>query len=78
MYTTLALGKHLRARACLIIEKVVVIIVGLATTATNVATINTGQYILSAELYIPNERQISIHFKDKVNINIQGQIPIQF
>ena len=49
VYTTLTLGKDPRARACLIIEKVAVIVAWLATTAANVATINTGQYILSAE-----------------------------
>jgi len=30
------------------------------------------------ELYMPNQRQFSIDFKDKININIQGQIPIKF
>ena len=30
----------------------------------------------NVELYIPNERQFSIDFKDKVNINIQDQILI--
>ena len=32
----------------------------------------------NAKPYIPNQRQFSIDFKDKININFQGQIPIQF
>jgi len=30
-----------------------------------------------AKLYIPNQTQFNIDFKDKVNINIRGQIPVQ-
>jgi len=33
---------------------------------------------LNAELYVPNQRQFGIDFKDKININFWGQIPIQF
>ena len=32
----------------------------------------------NAELYIPNQRQLNKDFKDSVNFNIWGQIPIQF
>jgi len=28
------------------------------------------------EFYVPNQRQFSIDFKNMVNINIQGQIPL--
>ena len=30
----------------------------------------------NTEFYIPNRRQFSIDLKNKVNINIQGQIPL--
>lgn len=54
MCTTFTLGKQPCARACLIIEKVAVIVAWLATIAAAVATTNTGQYIRSAEPMVIN------------------------
>lgn len=46
---TLTLGKQYTAAACLITEKVAVMVAWLATTAAPVAIMSTGQYMLSAQ-----------------------------
>lgn len=49
--TTFTLGKQPSAAACLINENVADIVAWLATIAAAVATTNTGQYMVSAELW---------------------------